>query len=130
VVPDCARPSSRPALPVKARPEVASAISTRPSAYSTLPTTSTRKAPKRSASMPAKRPGQAPGQVLHGQREGEGLARPAAVHRDRLQPQAEAVADAHRQRDDGGAAQQHLRHRQRGSGGLGSGHAGDCIENG
>jgi len=58
------------------------------------------------------RPGQAPGQVLHRQRKGEGFARPAAVHGDGLQPQAEAVADAHAQRDDGGAADQHLRHRQ------------------
>ena len=70
------------------------------------------------------RAGDAPGQVLHRQREGEGLARPAAVHRDRLQPQAEAVADAHRQRDDGGAAEQHLGHRQP-RGVRGDVHAGD-----
>jgi hypothetical protein len=50
--------------------------------------------------MPAKRAGDAPGQVLHRHGEGEGLARPAAVHRDRLQPQPEAMADAHAEGDD------------------------------
>ncbi len=58
------------------------------------------------------RAGEAPHQVLHREREGEVLARPAAIHRHRLQPQPETVADAHRQRHDRGAAQQHLRHRQ------------------
>ena len=40
------------------------------------------------------RPGDAPDEVLDRQRECEGLAAPAAIHRDRLQPQAEALADA------------------------------------
>jgi hypothetical protein len=59
----------------------------------------------------------APGQVLDGDGEGEGLAGPALRLRDRLQPQAEAVPDAHRQGHDHGAAGQDLRHRELGSGG-------------
>jgi hypothetical protein len=71
---------------------------------------------------PGERAGDAPREVLHREREGEGLARPAAVHRDRLQPQAEAVPDAHRQGHDHGAAQQHLVHRERGRGTGDGGH--------
>ena len=59
------------------------------------------------------RAGEAPGEVLHRQGEGEGLAVPAAVGGDRLQQQAEAVADAHRHRHDRGAADQHLLQRER-----------------
>ena len=51
---------------------------------------------------------QAPGQVLDGDRQGEGLTRPALVLGDGLQPQAKAMADAHRQGDDGRAADQQL----------------------
>mmetsp|Transcript_57662 Transcript_57662/g.135740 ORF Transcript_57662/g.135740 Transcript_57662/m.135740 type:complete len:475 (+) Transcript_57662:2422-3846(+) len=58
------------------------------------------------------RTGKTPGKVLHGDREREGLARPAALGDEGLQPEAEAVAYAHRQRDDQGAAQQHLLHAQ------------------
>ncbi len=61
---------------------------------------------------------QAPGEVLHGERERECLAGPAHVLRDGLQPQAEAVADAHGERDDGRAAGQDLHHGElRGFGG-------------
>ena len=53
-----------------------------------------------------------PGEVLDGDGKGEGLARPALRLRDGLQPQAEAVADAHGQGDDGGATDQHLGDRE------------------
>jgi len=56
--------------------------------------------------------GHAPAQVLHRQGEGERFTRPAALHRDGLQPQAEAVAHAHRQRDDRSTASEHLQGRQ------------------
>jgi len=69
---------------------------------------------------------EAPGQVLHRDGEGEGLARPVLRLRDRLQPQSEAVPHAHGERDDERAAGEHLRHRQLGgSGGL---HPRDCSE--
>ena len=58
----------------------------------------------------------APGQVLDGHGEGKGLARPALGLGDGLQPQAEAVADAHGQGDDGGAAGKDLDHGELGWG--------------
>ncbi|MNS91399.1 hypothetical protein D3C72_1254900 [compost metagenome] len=48
---------------------------------------------------------QAPAEVLHGQRKGEGFARPAHLLRDGLQPQAKTVTNTHRQGDHGTAAQ-------------------------
>ncbi|HEY1227753.1 MAG TPA: MFS transporter, partial [Ramlibacter sp.] len=53
---------------------------------------------------------EAPRQVLDRKGEREGLAGPALRLRDRLQPEAEAVADAHGQGDDGGATDQDLAH--------------------
>lgn len=50
--------------------------------------------------------GKAPHQVLDGDGECKGFAAPVPRLRNRLQPQPEAVADAHGQGHNGGAAEQ------------------------
>jgi hypothetical protein len=69
----------------------------------------------------------APGEVLDGQREREGLPAPVLGLGDRLQPQAEAVADAHRERDDHGAAEQHLLDRESGGGACMASNVAICV---
>ena len=52
---------------------------------------------------------EAPDQILHGDRQREGLASPAHFGRDRLQEEPEAVPDAHRERQDEAAADENDR---------------------
>jgi hypothetical protein len=101
---------------------------TRPSAYSRAPSHDHAGSAEAVGRHAGKNAEHAPGQVLHRQREGEGFACPALGLGDGLQPQAEAVAYAHGQRDDGGAADQHLEHREFfgfGSHGLGAASGGE-----
>ena len=77
-----------------------SAMPARPRPHKTAPPISTRKAPNRSAAMPAKIP-ITPQDRFCSAAQSERLARPPHLLGDGLQPQAKAVAHAHGQGDDG-----------------------------
>jgi hypothetical protein len=103
---------STPAVSVKVNGLVDNAMPARPKPYNTLPPISTRKAPNRSASMPAKMPNTPQDRFWMAMRKGEGLARPVLGLGDGLQPQTKAVAHAHGEGDDHRGARQNLSSRK------------------